>query len=64
MKHEHLKMDNSTVQKDLLALERYRKEEIDFKELVAAIKRNNKLDYLSSSRVRELLNNSGFERGR
>lgn len=64
MKSEKLKMKESVVTKDLKALEMYRKEQISFEELVKMIQRNNGLDYLSKERVRRLLKNSGFERGR
>lgn len=64
MKLEKLKMKESVVTKDLKALEMYRKEQISFEELVKMIQRNNGLDYLSKDRVRRLLKNSGFERGR
>ena len=64
MKEQKLKMKDSIVKKDLMALEDYRMEKISFEQLVKILKRNTGLDYLSESRVRRLLDKSGFERGR
>lgn len=63
MKTQTLKMKDSVVKKDLIALEEYRMEKISFEELVKKLQRNNGLDYLSKERVRRLLHKSGFERG-